>query len=88
MDVLSHGLWGAVVFGRKSKKIFWQTFAVGIASDIFSFDIFFFMALFGFVERPDFSHNSPNPELIPVHIDQLYNITHSLVIFAAVFLIA
>lgn len=85
MDTLSHGLWGGVAFGRKNKKSFWLAFSIGIAPDIFSFGVLFLSFLFS--RETNFRSGPPDPSLIPVYIDQLYNFTHSLVIFALVFFI-
>jgi hypothetical protein len=85
MDTLSHGLWGGVAFGRESKKNFLWSFCFGVAPDIFSFGIFTAASVFGFVARPEWSAGPPPMELIPEYVHVLYNITHSFVIFAAVF---
>ncbi len=85
MDVISHGLWGAISFGRKSRKSFWASFFIGIAPDVFSFGILFFSLLI-YGRGPRFSSGPPDPALIPEYVNSLYNITHSLVIFAIVFL--
>ena len=84
MDIISHGLWGGVAFGRKSKKIFWIAFFFGIAPDLFSFGIFFIQNIF--VNGLSFSHEAYHT-IIPSYLYALYNITHSLVIFTLVFLI-
>ena len=39
MDIVSHGLWGAIAFGRKSRSSFWLAFLIGLAPDLFSFGI-------------------------------------------------
>jgi hypothetical protein len=38
-------------------------------------------------ERPDFSHGTPPESSIPLYVHRLYNVTHSLVVFLAVFFI-
>ena len=38
MDIVSHGLWGSIAFGRKSRSSFWMAFVIGMAPDIFSFE--------------------------------------------------
>ncbi|MGK2849063.1 MAG: hypothetical protein ACSLEX_03270 [Minisyncoccota bacterium] len=87
MDIISHGLWGSVGFGRKNRRNFWLAFFLGIAPDLFSFGIFFCMMLLGLIEMPDFSAWKP-PEVnqIPFYVYHAYNVTHSLVIFGLVFL--
>lgn len=84
MDIISHGLWGSIAFGRKSRKNYWLTFFIGIAPDIFSFGILFFSTLI-FGRGPKFNSGPPDPTLIPSYIDGLYSLTHSLVIFAIIF---
>jgi hypothetical protein len=85
MDILSHGLWGGVAFGRQNKKMFWWSFLFGIAPDFFSFGIFTAMTILGLASGPDWSSGVPADSSIPQFVHTLYNITHSLVIFAAVF---
>lgn len=86
MDILSHGLWGGVAVGRKSRKSFWLAFALGVAPDLFSFGIFTAMVTLGLASGPDWSARPPDPSLIPDYVYSLYDITHSLVVFLAVFL--
>ncbi len=85
MDILSHGLWGGLLLGKKSKKDFWMAFAFGVGPDLFSFGIFSALTILGLASGLDWSAGPPNPLLIPQYIFQLYNITHSLVVFGVVF---
>ena len=39
MDILSHGLWGAIAFGRRNRPSFWLAFVIGLAPDLLSFGI-------------------------------------------------
>ena len=87
MDIASHGLWGGIAFGRKNKKSFWAAFLFGILPDFLAFGPFFIGTFFGFYKWPRFGPEPPDPSLIPSFVGQVYNITHSLIIFAAVFLI-
>lgn len=87
MDTLSHGLWGSLAFGRKNRKSFWTAFFFSIAPDAFSFGPFFVSAFLGIVPWPEFSSHQPDPNLIPRYVHLLYQPTHSLIIFAAAFLI-
>lgn len=88
MDIISHGLWGGVAFGRKSKKTFWQSFFFGIVPDLFSFGIYTFASVFKLIEpavaQRSMQHDMAN---IPQFVQVLYNYTHSLVIFALVFVL-
>lgn len=86
MDVISHGLWGGLGFGRGSRKSFWLAFFFGIAPDLFSFGIFLGLAFFGLVEHPDWSSGQhPDPAQIPAYVHSVYNVTHSLIVFSIVF---
>src|SRR3989344_3824981 len=88
MDILSHGLYGGVAFGRKNKKSFWTAFTFGVLPDLLAFGPFFVSIFLGFRNWPGFNDTEPpNPELIPSYVSNIYNVTHSLVIFLAVFLI-
>jgi len=94
MDILAHGLWAHAVFeaayrakGRpRSRREKWTTVFFSVAPDLIAFGPFFIVSLFtgfpqGGLGRP------PDPALIPSYIYELYNLTHSAVIFAAVFLL-
>lgn len=85
MDIVSHGLWGGLLWGRMSKKDFWTAFAFGVGPDLFSFGIFSLMTALGLVSGPDWSAGPPNAQLIPEYVHGLYNITHSFVTFAVCF---
>ncbi|MDP1709444.1 MAG: hypothetical protein Q8L21_00970 [Candidatus Komeilibacteria bacterium] len=81
MDIISHGLWGGLAFGRKSKKVFLAAALFGMLPDLFAFTITFLTRLSGgdFIREP--IHQ------IPRFVYDLYNISHSLVI-ALPFLLA
>ncbi len=84
MDIFSHTLWTGLAF-RKSKKIFWPIF-FGVAPDIFSNGLFVFISVFGGIPFLDISRqhlNSSQPSYVPL----IYSITHSLIFFAAAFLL-
>jgi hypothetical protein len=87
MDILSHGLWGAIAFGRKSRPSFWVAFVIGLAPDLLSFGILYIAVALGMAQRPDFSHGTPPESSIPPYVHHLYNATHSLVIFLIVCLL-
>lgn len=84
MDIVSHGLWGSVAFGRRNKRDFWLGFLFGIAPDFFSFGIFTLANLFTLEER---GFSRPDLASIPSYVHHLYDITHSFVTFAVVFAI-
>lgn len=87
MDILSHGLWGALAFGRKNRASFWLAFVIALAPDLFSFGILWATATLGLSERPDFSHGTPPESSIPLYVHHLYNVTHSFIVFLLVFLL-
>mgnify|MGYP001577857555 CR=1 FL=1 len=85
MDPLSHGLWGAVAFGRKNRRSFWTAFGFGFAPDLFSFGLFFVSTYLGLASRPPLFTNVNDDSWVPDYIHSLYGPTHSLVIFLAAF---
>ena len=85
MDVISHGLWGGIAFGRKNPKNYLIAFLIGMSPDIFSFGIFTIAKILGFSKEVDFSSGHMDQNLIPQYVSILYNITHSMIIFAVVF---
>jgi hypothetical protein len=85
MDIVSHGLWGSIAFGRKSRSSFWLAFVIGMAPDLFSFGILWVAAILGLSEKPDFSNGTPPESTIPQYVHYLYNATHSFIVFLAVF---
>ena len=87
MDFVSHGLWGGITLGRKNKKTFWQAFLISIAPDVLSFGTFFLLIILGFIQRPNFGVGPHDPSSFPSLIYIIYNVTHSFVIFALVFLV-
>src|SRR3989338_5368563 len=86
MDFISHGLWGGITFGRKNRPNFWLSFAFGIMPDVLAFGFFFIQIIL----RGDtiLGGGPPNPATIPPYIYSIYSVTHSLVIFSAIFLLA
>jgi hypothetical protein len=87
MDIVSHGLWGAIAFGRARRWSFWLAFVIGLAPDLLSFGVLWTAAMLGFSEKPDFSHGTPPESSIPHYVHHLYNLTHSFVVFLIVFLL-
>lgn len=84
MDIVSHGLWGSLAFGRRNRRSFWLAFLFGIAPDLLSFGPFFATVFLGFRPWPHVSVEPATP-LMPAYVNHLYNITHSLVVFALLF---
>ncbi len=87
MDIVSHGLWGAAVLGRSSRKRFAAAFGISVLPDVLSEGIMFSLALLPIRGMPDLSHGHPDITQFPAFAQNFYNATHSLVVFALVFLI-
>jgi hypothetical protein len=87
MDIISHGLYGGAGFAKKGKKVFWLAFLIGMMPDLMSFGIFWVDTLLGFHQRPNWQAGPPAMSAIPGYVGALYDFTHSLVIFSAVFLV-
>lgn len=85
MDIISHGLWGSIAFGRSNRKNFLWAFFFGVMPDMLSFGIFWIAAMLGFEARLDWSAGPPPMDAIPAYVHSLYNVTHSLVVFAVAF---
>ncbi len=85
MDIVSHGLWGGAAFGRNSKKSFWSAFVLGILPDLVAFGPFFVGVFLGLTPRPQFDGGHPEADIMPTYVHQVYNISHSLVVFLAIF---
>ena len=84
MDVVSHGLWGGLAFGRTSKKYYWLSFLFGVLPDVLSFGLLMIANILNIGTKVSWSEAPTNAD-IPIYVHVLYNITHSLVIFAVVF---
>jgi membrane-bound metal-dependent hydrolase YbcI (DUF457 family) len=88
MDVFSHGLWGGIAVGRRSKKSFWTAVAFGVAPDVIAFGPFLVVRLLD-QGTEFFSRLGQRPDIhsIPDYVHTVYSTTHSLVVFAFVFAI-
>jgi len=84
MDILSHGLYGGVAFGRNSRRNYLTAFFFGIGPDLFSFGIFFASRILSFGQIPI---GRPDASVIPSYVHQLYDFTHSFVPYAIFFAI-
>ena len=80
MDTFAHGLWSYAIFHRK--KYVWLATLFGVMPDIFSFGILFLMNLV----NGNMHRGRPPVESLPKWLSPAYNLTHSFVMFAAVFL--
>lgn len=81
MDIFAHGLWSFAIFHKRSDV--WWAVLFGVLPDLLSFGILFFMNLFtGSLQR-----GPPALSTLPKWLFTAYTLTHSLVLFAAVFLL-
>ena len=86
MDIISHGLWGGITVGRNSRASFWTAFCFGVAPDLFAFGPLFANGIF--IHGLDFLGNlgkRPDASSIPAYVHSVYNVTHSLIVFATAF---
>jgi hypothetical protein len=90
MDVLAHGLWANVMFkiipkSRHDKKLTWWGIACGVLPDLLTFTPIFALLFFDLiVGRRNLTGGRPDLDNFPLGelTHQLYNYTHSFVIFA------
>lgn len=75
MDIFSHGLYGGIAAGRRSKKDYLWAFFFGMAPDLLAFGPFILAAVLGFEFDLFGSAN----------IRVSYNATHSLIIYTIIF---
>ncbi len=86
MDIISHGLWGSLIFGRTPRRVFWWAFFWGVFPDLISFGLYTIGTWVGLFTHPDWSSaQHPDPSAIPAFVHSLYNFSHSLIVFALVF---
>lgn len=85
MDILSHGLYGGVAFGRQSRTAYWLAFLFGILPDLVAFGPHFVSSLFGNGGFPRPSEEAPHTLIVPEYVYGIYNLSHSFVIFAVAF---
>lgn len=91
MDTLAHGLWGGALFShQKEIRHPWRwAFFWGTAPDLFSFGPFFLTHLPTIMARWGHRHRMepPDPSIIPAYVYHSYPATHSLFVWALVFLL-
>src|SRR3990172_8632028 len=86
MDVVAHGLWGGAFFYSQGRKKLLAGFVVGMAPDLLSFGAFHVTRPGGMVGRLAGEISGPPPfALLPAYVFYAYNVTHSLVVWSAVF---
>jgi membrane-bound metal-dependent hydrolase YbcI (DUF457 family) len=81
MDIFAHGMWSCAIFHKK--RYVWLAALFGLLPDFLSFGIVFVMNLF----NGNFHRGPPPINSVPEWLFAAYNMTHSLVMFIAVFLL-
>ena len=89
MDTLAHGLWGGAAFGQKDRSAWMWAFILGMCPDLFAFGPFFLTHMGDIGER--WAHHRmgpPDPKTIPPFVYHAYDVTHSLVVWGAMMILA
>jgi membrane-bound metal-dependent hydrolase YbcI (DUF457 family) len=87
MDILSHALWGGITFGRRARRAFLAAAGISLLPDALTEGLFGVLYLLGVGGMPGWGHGHPDITAFPLWAQSLYNLTHSLVVFAAAFLL-
>jgi len=87
MDIVSHALWGGVTFGRLTKRAFLTAAVISTLPDILTEGLFGALLFLNIGGMPAWDHGHPNITAYPVWAQNLYNVSHSFIIFALVFLL-
>lgn len=87
MDIISHGLWGSIAFAKKNRRSFWLAFLFGVFPDFLAFAPHTLGMLFGLNGHEFKFGEPPVVEQFPSYIYSIYNVSHSLVVFAVIFLL-
>ncbi|PWB72843.1 hypothetical protein C3F09_06005 [candidate division GN15 bacterium] len=85
MDFVSHALWGGVSFGRKNSVRFMMAAGISIAPDILTEGLFMVLYLLNIGGMPGWENGHPNITDYPMFAQNLYNVTHSLIVFTVTF---
>ncbi|MGH7928768.1 MAG: hypothetical protein ACREQV_13345 [Candidatus Binatia bacterium] len=86
MDVVAHGLWGGALFYAQGRKKFFAGLLIGMAPDLLSFGVFHVMHPSWITQRLAGEISGPPAlTILPPYVFYAYNVTHSLVVFAATF---
>lgn len=84
MDIVSHGLWGGVAFGRDTRRTFWLAVFFGMLPDLLSFGVYMVARIAGISPSVEWSGGPPPLHDIPGYVSTLYNVSHNLVTFVVV----
>jgi len=81
MDVVSHGLWGAIAFGRQGNATIAAAF--GMVPDLISFT----PNLIANLLKGKVVKGKPELSYFPAWVFKVYDFTHSLVVYAAIYIL-
>ena len=87
MDFISHALWGGIAFGRRSMRAFFIAIGLSLLPDILTEGLFGALFLLNIGNMPGWEHGHPDISAYPLWAQNLYNFTHSLVVFTLIFLL-
>ena len=88
MDVVAHGLWGGVAFCPQGHRKFFAGAALGMAPDLLSFGLFHVTHPGWMVSRLAGEISGPPAlSMLPAYVFHAYNMTHSLAVWTAVFIV-
>ncbi|OHA01763.1 MAG: hypothetical protein A3C11_00195 [Candidatus Sungbacteria bacterium RIFCSPHIGHO2_02_FULL_49_12] len=84
MDIVAHALWSGAIYNKK--RVWWAVF-FGVAPDLFSFGIFTVGRLLsGRLFSPAIVYGDiPRHLVVPTYVHALYDVTHSVLIWAVLF---
>lgn len=85
MDIISHGLYGWVIFGNKNKKEFRLAAAFGILPDFLAFGLPFATIIIALLSWGNGGSFFWPWHIVPNYVHAIYNVTHSLITWAVVF---
>lgn len=88
VDFVSHALWGGAAFGRKNRASFLLAVGISILPDVLTEGLFGVLHLMNVGGMPRWEQGHPNITDYPMFAQNLYNATHSLVIFVIVFVLS
>jgi hypothetical protein len=88
VDVVAHGLWGGTAFCRSGKSRYITALLLGMAPDLLSFGIFHLTRPSWIMLRLAGELSGPPPlSILPEYVFYTYNLTHSFVVWSAVFVL-
>jgi hypothetical protein len=87
MDFVSHALWGGIAFGQRNRKIFFTAACISILPDVLTEGLFGGLYLFDIGSMPGWENGHPDITAYPIWAQNLYNFTHSAIVFGLCFLL-